>query len=799
MALAAHHDISVKAGTRRSASRLAPTALATAALVAVSVLGFLLVGGAGAANGPVLDVSDATPFPVTEGNAGTTSVSFNVTLSATPASDVTVSYATQYGSAAAGVDYVYQESSLVFAAGATGAGLTKTVTVNVNGDTAPESNENFFVQLYNPVGASLGDAYGQAVIANDDAPPPQLSVADATPSPVVEGNAGTTPASFAVALSATPGSAVTVKYATNYGTAAPGSDYVYAQGTLTFPAGSMGPALTQTVTVQVNGDTIPEGNEPFFLQLYDASGAAVSDAYGQAVIQNDDAAVPVIVIANATSVEGTNANFGVTLSSTPSTAVSVKFATMPGTYFNTNATPGTDFTPASGTLNWSAGATGPALTQTISVPILADGVAAEPSEIFYVQVYDPVGGNLAAERYGRGAISAPPIAVADAFTAVGNTKLAVGVAVAGEPVKSITGPGATALFNDTDPENDPLSVGAGNIVSTNGGSVTMNANGTFTYLPAAGFVGASDTFTYSLSDGFGNTVMGTVTINFSGRVWYVNNALGPAGDGRSTSPFNSLAPLTTGGAADPLDGSSDVLFLYQGSGNYGGGIVLETNQQLVGQPQGLVVGSDTLLPAGGTNPTVTNAAGAGITLGQGNLVRRVNVAGTSGAGITGTGVNTVDVGPSSSVTNTTGPAFGLAGSGNGTITFAASISQSSTSGRPVSIQNRTGGTVNMTGPITANNAGILLDTNAASINLTGLVTLNMTPGNQAVTISGAGNANVVIQPVAGLNAFATSTGNTVDINGAGTGSITIDGTVAQTNAMATTATAVSVQNHSGWW
>ena len=86
--------------------------------------------------------------------------------------------------------------------------------------------------------------------------------------------------------------------------------------------------------------------------------------------------------------------------------------------------------------------------------------------------------------------------------------------------------------------SDPSTV-AETVSSANGGSATLQSDGSFTYLPAAGFTG-NDTFTYHASDGTA-TSAGTVTVNVASRVWYVDNSLAPAGDGRSTSPFNTLA------------------------------------------------------------------------------------------------------------------------------------------------------------------------------------------------------------------------------------------------------------------
>jgi VCBS repeat-containing protein len=54
------------------------------------------------------------------------------------------------------------------------------------------------------------------------------------------------------------------------------------------------------------------------------------------------------------------------------------------------------------------------------------------------------------------------------------------------------------LRNDSDPDKDPLTVGS--FSYTGAGTVVLNANGTFTYTPPAGFLG-KDSFTYSVSDG----------------------------------------------------------------------------------------------------------------------------------------------------------------------------------------------------------------------------------------------------------------------------------------------------------
>jgi len=111
---------------------------------------------------PALSVNDVT---VTEGNSGTGSATFNVTLSPAATGTVTVGFTTADGTATAGSDYVASSGTLTFSPGDT----VKTVTVIVNGDTTVEGNETFFVNLSAPTGAILADNQGQGTITNDDA------------------------------------------------------------------------------------------------------------------------------------------------------------------------------------------------------------------------------------------------------------------------------------------------------------------------------------------------------------------------------------------------------------------------------------------------------------------------------------------------------------------------------------------------------------------------------------------------------------------------------------------------------
>ncbi|MCX7033297.1 MAG: endonuclease/exonuclease/phosphatase family protein, partial [Arenimonas sp.] len=119
----------------------------------------LTVGGSGL---PLVAVNDVSAV---EGDSGTTTFNFGLGLSA-PAGvgGVTVNFATADGTASAGSDYVAASGTATIAEGAT----STTVSVTINGDTATEADETFFVNLTSPTGAVVSDAQGVGTIQNDD-------------------------------------------------------------------------------------------------------------------------------------------------------------------------------------------------------------------------------------------------------------------------------------------------------------------------------------------------------------------------------------------------------------------------------------------------------------------------------------------------------------------------------------------------------------------------------------------------------------------------------------------------------
>jgi hypothetical protein len=128
------------------------------------------IGAPGAATGtiqnddalPVLSIADAT---VTEGNAGSTTLSFALSLDSPAPAAVGYGIATADLTATAPADYVARSLSGQSIAAGQSSG---TFTVTVNADTTLEADETLRVLLSNVTGATLGDGEAIGTIRSDD-------------------------------------------------------------------------------------------------------------------------------------------------------------------------------------------------------------------------------------------------------------------------------------------------------------------------------------------------------------------------------------------------------------------------------------------------------------------------------------------------------------------------------------------------------------------------------------------------------------------------------------------------------
>jgi hypothetical protein len=392
----------------------------------------------------------------------------------------------------------------------------------------------------------------------------------------------------------------------------------------------------------------------------------------------------------------------------------------------------------------------------------------------------------------------PPVANDDAFDAIGNVTVPVAA------------PGV--LANDTDAESNPLSAVPGTFPTTSGGSVTINADGSFSYLSAAGYIGA-DNFVYTVTDGT-DSATATVTMTSTYRVWYVDNAAAGPGDGRDASPFSTLA------GAEAASTAGETVFVRTGAAPYDGGFVLKTGQSLTGQgvPSNVTAslnGGTVVLLAAGAAPTITRASGATIQLATNNVVQGVNVASAAGAGIAGSGFGTLTVG-SISVSATGGPALDLSsgdvmgsfdslsssgstGAGirlvgvggsfsaaGGSITGSAGAGVEVTGGAgtfsyggdiavagplAVSVTGHTGGALTFGGTIASTGSGISVQNNSGgTIAFTGSSKSLSTGANNGVTL--ANNTGAQISFGGGGLAIATTNGTGFSATGGGTVTVT---------------------------
>ena len=276
---------------------------------------------------------------------------------------MTVQFATADGSAIAGVDYDSTIGSVTFAPGQT----TQTVSIPIIGNTTPKGNLKFVLNLTQASGGTIARSQATGTIIDTN---PPVGVTVDNPS-VIQGTGGSI-ATFHVNLAQASGLPVSISFNTANLTAIAGTDYLAAQGTLTFAPGQ----TQMTVQVSVLGATAPANPKQFALILTNPVNTTITTPEGVATIINDVAG-PNISIANAQAVKphtGTvNAVFTVTLSESSNQIVTVNFATMDGT-----AVANADYIPTTGSLTFAAGQT----VQTITVPVLGNTTPGPNKEFF---------------------------------------------------------------------------------------------------------------------------------------------------------------------------------------------------------------------------------------------------------------------------------------------------------------------------------------------------------------------------------------------------------------------------------
>ncbi len=312
---------------------------------------------------------------------------FLVTLDRPSAGTVRVPYATRDGSAQAGSDFTASSGVLHFLPGET----ARIVSIALANDPFAELDETFTLELSEPSGATLRDTDAAArIVANDGAPlaAPWVLLED-----TIAGEADRY-ADVTVRLAAPGTGPISMRYAVANDTAAAGSDYGYADGTLHFAPGE----TAKTIRVTLREDDVREAPEDFFVYVYDLSGATVADTTARITIIDNDApaGTPRVTVSDLALDEADRtARFTVTLDRPADGPLAVSYATRDG-----SAHAGSDYAATTGTLHFAAGET----VRTVQVPITND-TAAEGNETFALWLTD-LGGATSLDPVGNAAIAA---------------------------------------------------------------------------------------------------------------------------------------------------------------------------------------------------------------------------------------------------------------------------------------------------------------------------------------------------------------------------------------------------------
>jgi hypothetical protein len=325
---------------------------------------------------PSFSVNDVT---VTEGTFGGSTAVFKVQLSAPSGKNVSVAYSTVGGTATDIKDFQTIGGATVgIPAGQTSAN----VSVFIVGDDIHETDETFFFVLSSPVNATIGDGQGQGTIKDDDRVPDAFVEGGFQ----FEGTGGQTGLAFTVRLSNPSSQIVTIDYATADSTATvAGGDYAPATGTLTFASEN---ETIKTITVMVNGDTVDETDESFFLNVSNPVNVSLLNTQATGNIFDDDG--PTITINDVNVNEGnsgtTDATFTITLSAPSPQNLGVNFSTA-----NITALFNEDYQRrTNGFVSVPAGST----SATFVIRVNGD-TTVEPDESFFVNLSNPSGGTLA--------------------------------------------------------------------------------------------------------------------------------------------------------------------------------------------------------------------------------------------------------------------------------------------------------------------------------------------------------------------------------------------------------------------
>jgi hypothetical protein len=228
---------------------------------------------------------------------GSTRLTFEITMSGTSSTAVSVGWQTVPGTAVSPADFSSGGGTVQWPAGRSGA---RAVMVEIARDSSAEPDETLTVTLSGLAGiAVVADGTASGIIVDDDTPAGQnVSAATLTIGDAVV-NEGTASVVLSVTLGGSAAQTVSVQFEGQSGAgprppATLGTDFSLPPGTLTFALGQ----TTQTITVAITQDAVAEADETFQVVLGGQTPAGVTIARGTAtvtIVDNDTAVSPRVI------------------------------------------------------------------------------------------------------------------------------------------------------------------------------------------------------------------------------------------------------------------------------------------------------------------------------------------------------------------------------------------------------------------------------------------------------------------------------------------------------------------------
>jgi len=428
-------------------------------------------------------VVPGTPITITTANGGTVTINDDGTFDYTPAPGFIGTDT---------FDYTIVDPS--------GESDTATVSIDVQPDPDPASNDDPDANDDGAITPKNTPFNGNALDNDTDPNGDALTVTEIDGQPVVPGTPTT--------ITLPSGSTVEINDDGSY-TYTPANDFVGTESVVYTVDDGMGGTDTATIVLSTF-DNPPEAEDDF---ITTESGQPVD---GNLTVNDSDPNGDDLTVASID---------GMPITGTAPVTIPVEDPNNPGTVVG-------DLTIDPVTGDYTFTPTDPDFSGDIEVPyeVADEGGSTDPAVLtIYVVDTDPPENPLDPSTFNN----APPIATDDEFSAQVDTPLS-----------------SSVMSNDSDPDGDVITIAdpvtgdpataPQTFPTTQGGTVTLNPDGTFTYTPPAGYIGG-DTFDYTIVDPSGATDTATVTLNVAPDPDPLANDPPEAGDDLITSTVGEPA------------------------------------------------------------------------------------------------------------------------------------------------------------------------------------------------------------------------------------------------------------------